>query len=131
VLRSRDRTGSYLISLCVGAALFGLFFFLTIVVQNVWGLQPAEDRHRVPANNRHGHTGVRDRVVGGAPHRRPAADDRRQRDDGRRDVLAICRSPAITPPAPNARKQAPLEEPPSVRLNVRFSRTVSAPPTAA
>jgi hypothetical protein len=30
------------------------------------GLQPAEDRHRVPADNRHGHTGVRDRVAGGA-----------------------------------------------------------------
>jgi predicted MFS family arabinose efflux permease len=40
VLRSRDRTGSYLISLCVGAALFGLFFFLTIFVQNVWGYSP-------------------------------------------------------------------------------------------
>ena len=37
VLRSRDRTGSYLISLCVGTALFGMFFFLTLFVQNVWG----------------------------------------------------------------------------------------------
>ena len=40
VLRSPDRTGSYLISLCVGAALFGMFFFLTIFVQNVWGYSP-------------------------------------------------------------------------------------------
>jgi predicted MFS family arabinose efflux permease len=40
VLRSRDRTGAYLISLCVGTALFGLFFFLTIFVQNVWGYSP-------------------------------------------------------------------------------------------
>jgi predicted MFS family arabinose efflux permease len=40
VLRSRDRTGSYLISLCVGAALFGMFFFLTIFVQDVWGYSP-------------------------------------------------------------------------------------------
>ena len=40
VLRSWDRTGSYLISLCVGAALFGMFFFLTIFVQNVWGYSP-------------------------------------------------------------------------------------------
>ncbi len=40
VLRSRDRTGSYLISLCVGAAIFGMFFFLTIFVQNVWGYSP-------------------------------------------------------------------------------------------
>ncbi len=37
VLRSRNRTGSYLISLCVGTAMFGMFFFLTIFVQTVWG----------------------------------------------------------------------------------------------
>jgi EmrB/QacA subfamily drug resistance transporter len=37
VLRSRDRTGSYLIMLCVGTALFGMFYFLTIFVQDVWG----------------------------------------------------------------------------------------------
>ena len=40
VLRSRDRTGAYLISLCVGTALFGMFFFLTILVQEVWGYSP-------------------------------------------------------------------------------------------
>ncbi len=37
VLRSRDRTGAYLISLCIGTALFGMFFFLTLFVQDVWG----------------------------------------------------------------------------------------------
>jgi EmrB/QacA subfamily drug resistance transporter len=37
VLRSRDRTGAYLISLCIGTALFGMFFFLTLFVQGVWG----------------------------------------------------------------------------------------------
>jgi EmrB/QacA subfamily drug resistance transporter len=37
VLRSRNRTGAYLIMLCVGTALFGMFFFLTIFVQSVWG----------------------------------------------------------------------------------------------
>jgi EmrB/QacA subfamily drug resistance transporter len=37
VLRSRDRTGAYLISLCIGTAIFGMFFFLTLFVQNVWG----------------------------------------------------------------------------------------------
>jgi EmrB/QacA subfamily drug resistance transporter len=36
VLRSRDRSGSYLISLCVNTALFGMFFFLTIFMQDVW-----------------------------------------------------------------------------------------------
>ena len=37
VLRSRDRSGAYLVSLCVGTALFGMFFFLTLFVQNVLG----------------------------------------------------------------------------------------------
>jgi predicted MFS family arabinose efflux permease len=37
VLRSRNRSGAYLISLCVGTALFGMFFFLTLFVQEVWG----------------------------------------------------------------------------------------------
>jgi predicted MFS family arabinose efflux permease len=37
VLRSRDRSGAYLISLCVGTALFGIFFFLTLFVQDVLG----------------------------------------------------------------------------------------------
>jgi EmrB/QacA subfamily drug resistance transporter len=36
VLRSRDRSGAYLISLCVGTALVGMFFFLTLFVQDVW-----------------------------------------------------------------------------------------------
>ena len=52
VLRSRDRSGAYLISLCVGTALFGMFFFLTLFVQNVWGYRRAADRHRLPADGR-------------------------------------------------------------------------------
>ncbi|HYK68348.1 MAG TPA: MFS transporter [Streptosporangiaceae bacterium] len=37
LFRSRDRSGAYLISLCVGTALLGMFFFLTIFIQDVWG----------------------------------------------------------------------------------------------
>ena len=37
VLRSRDRSGAYLMSLCVGTALLGMFFFLTLFIQDVWG----------------------------------------------------------------------------------------------
>ncbi|MGH3180778.1 MAG: MFS transporter, partial [Streptosporangiaceae bacterium] len=37
VLRSRDRSGAYLISLCTGTALLGMFFFLTLFIQDVWG----------------------------------------------------------------------------------------------
>ena len=40
VVRDRNRSGAYLISLCVGTALFGMFFFLTIFVQEVWGYSP-------------------------------------------------------------------------------------------
>jgi EmrB/QacA subfamily drug resistance transporter len=40
VLRSRSRTGSYLIILCVGTAMFGMFFFLTLFVHSVWGFSP-------------------------------------------------------------------------------------------
>ncbi len=40
VLRSRDRSGAYVVSLCIGTALFGMFFFLTLFVQNVWGYSP-------------------------------------------------------------------------------------------
>jgi EmrB/QacA subfamily drug resistance transporter len=40
VLRSRDRTGAYLVSLCVGTALFGMFFFLTLFLQDVLGYSP-------------------------------------------------------------------------------------------
>jgi EmrB/QacA subfamily drug resistance transporter len=37
VLNSRDRSGAYLISLCVGTAIVGMFFFLTLFMQDVWG----------------------------------------------------------------------------------------------
>ena len=40
VLRNRDRSGAYLISLCTGTALIGMFFFLTLFVQEVWGYSP-------------------------------------------------------------------------------------------
>ena len=34
---NRNRSGAYLMMLCVGTAMFGMFFFLTIFVQTVWG----------------------------------------------------------------------------------------------
>ena len=37
LLRSRDRLGANLIILVVGTAMFGVFFFLTLFVQDVWG----------------------------------------------------------------------------------------------
>jgi EmrB/QacA subfamily drug resistance transporter len=37
IFRNRNRSGAYLVMLCVGTAMFGMFFFLTIFVQTVWG----------------------------------------------------------------------------------------------
>jgi EmrB/QacA subfamily drug resistance transporter len=37
IFRNRNRSGAYIIMLCVGTAMFGMFFFLTIFVQTVWG----------------------------------------------------------------------------------------------
>jgi len=40
VLRNRNRTGAYLMTLCVGTAMLGMFFFLTLFIQDVWGYSP-------------------------------------------------------------------------------------------
>src|SRR5258708_39570210 len=37
LLRNRNGSGASLISLCVGTAMCGMFFFLTIFMQTVWG----------------------------------------------------------------------------------------------
>jgi EmrB/QacA subfamily drug resistance transporter len=37
LLADRNRTGANLIMLCGGAAIFGMFFFLTVFLQAVWG----------------------------------------------------------------------------------------------
>jgi EmrB/QacA subfamily drug resistance transporter len=40
LLRSRDRSGAFGISLCLGTAILGMFFFLTLFLQEVWGYSP-------------------------------------------------------------------------------------------
>ena len=40
LLRSRNRVGANLMSLGAGTTLFGVFFFLTLFVQDVWGYSP-------------------------------------------------------------------------------------------
>jgi EmrB/QacA subfamily drug resistance transporter len=37
LLADRSRTGANLVMLCTGAGLFGMFFFLTLFLQQVWG----------------------------------------------------------------------------------------------
>src|SRR2546421_592867 len=37
IFRNRSRSGAYLVMLCVGTAMFGMFFFLSLFMQTVWG----------------------------------------------------------------------------------------------
>jgi len=37
IFRNRSRSAANLIMLCIGTAMFGMFFFLTLFVQHVWG----------------------------------------------------------------------------------------------
>ncbi len=37
IFRNRDRSAANLVMLCVGTSMFGLFFFLTIFIETVWG----------------------------------------------------------------------------------------------
>ena len=37
IFDNRDRTAANIVLLCVGTAMFGMFFFLTIFVEHVWG----------------------------------------------------------------------------------------------
>lgn len=37
IFRNRNRSGALLVMLCVGTAMFGMFFFLSLFVQTVWG----------------------------------------------------------------------------------------------
>ncbi len=40
IFSNRDRSAANLIMLCIGTSLFGLFFFLTLFVEHVWGYTP-------------------------------------------------------------------------------------------
>src|SRR5262249_39736923 len=37
LLADRDRAGAYLVTFCLGTALLGMFFFLTLFMQVIWG----------------------------------------------------------------------------------------------
>ena len=47
----RNRSGTYVIMLSLAAAMFGMFFFITLFVQNVLGYSPIAGRPRLPAGD--------------------------------------------------------------------------------
>ena len=89
ILANRSRSGAYLIMLVLATAMFGLFFFLTIFVQDVLGYSalkagvaflPFAGTHR---------RGLGDRQPADQPYRRPAADAGRRGGHRRRHVLVL------------------------------------------
>lgn len=42
LLAHRGRAGSYLVAACIGVAFFGVLYFLTLFLQEVWGYSPAK-----------------------------------------------------------------------------------------
>jgi hypothetical protein len=42
LLKSRRRSGAYIMMLLLGTAMFAVFFFLTIYIQSVWGYSPVK-----------------------------------------------------------------------------------------
>ena len=52
IFDNRNRCGAYLVMLVVGAAMFGMFYFLTFFVQGVMGFSALQGRRRVPAGQR-------------------------------------------------------------------------------
>ena len=75
VALDRNRGGSYLVFLFVGAGLFAMFLFLTFYFQITMGYSAAEVRFRVPAVQHRHHRHGRVRVQPAAADRADAAHD--------------------------------------------------------
>jgi MFS family permease len=89
LLRDRDRTGANLIMLCVGAAIFGMFFFLTVFMQTVWGYSALKTGVAYLPLTSMIMVGVGRRRSARRAGRRPAAAAGRSPDRGRGSVLAV------------------------------------------
>src|SRR4029450_6989901 len=91
LLRDRNRTGAYLSYAGVGIFIFGMFFFLTVFMQTVWGYSalktglaslPVTAARLMPLPRRVSHPAR-------PPDRAPAAADSRLCSQHRRPVLAV------------------------------------------
>ena len=89
LLRNRDRVGAYLMMLGVGAAIAGVFFFLTLFVQDVWGYSALRTGVAFLPVTAAMLVGAVAAASAGAADRRAPAADGRQRRHRRRPVLAV------------------------------------------
>ena len=53
IFENRNRSGAYLVMFVVGAAMFGMFYFITFFVQGVRDFSALQDRLLVPAGRLH------------------------------------------------------------------------------
>ena len=88
IVLDRNRGGSYLMFLLVGAGLFAMFLFLTYYFQINLGYSPLKAGLRVPAVQRRHHRRGRRRGPAAAAGRPAAADDPRPGAGGRRHAAA-------------------------------------------
>ena len=73
IFRNRSRSGAYLVMLCVGTAMFGMFFFLSLFMQTVWGYSALKARRGLPADGRRDHAHGRGQRPAGPAYRGQAA----------------------------------------------------------
>ena len=81
IFSERNRTGAYLIMLVIATAMFGIFFFLTLFVQDVLGYERAESGGGLPAPGRHHRAALRHCQPPDRPYRPSTADAQRRRPD--------------------------------------------------
>ena len=106
IFSDRNRAGSYVIMLCLAAAMFATFFFITQFVQNILGYSPLKAGFAfLPMTIGIGGTRQHHLAPGGQD-RPPPAHDRRPAHGGRRPHVAVVRGSARRlhldrgPPAP-------------------------------
>ena len=89
ILADRTRAVSFVVMMLVPAAMFAMFYFLSIVVQNGMGYSSLEDRLRVPAVQRRHRRLGRHRVQPDEPGRPPVAGRHRHPARRRRAVRLL------------------------------------------
>ena len=91
IFANRNRSGAYAIMLCIGTAVFSMFFFLTQFLQNVLGWSPIKTGVGLPAHDRGHRRRRRDVVSLVGTDRHPPASAHRPGRGGHRARAGLTR----------------------------------------
>ena len=105
ILANRTRATSFVVMMLVPAAMFAMFYFLSLFVQNVMGFSPLQHRLRVPAVQRR-HRGRRGHLLEAGGAGRPALARRGRHGDGRRRAVRLLAAAVRRPARPPRRRRA-------------------------